>query len=139
MAKKNFKGISPDNPALPYFSTQEGRDDHIIQDGHDSQDVHSVHNGQDGQDGQDGLNGYDGQDGRDSQDRLDDYNGQDGQDVQHGQQTDKTPKCHINLRVTQELKDYLTEASWRERKNITQYLTDLIESDMKAKAGEHNV
>jgi len=107
MAKKNFKGIHPDNPALSYISESQNN-------GQDAPIVHDGHNRPDGQ-----------------------Y-GHDNQIVQHGQHRhdrqsghDKAAKCHINLRVSQILKDYLTDASWRERKNITQYLTDLIEADMK--------
>lgn len=130
MPKKSFKGISPDNPALPYFSPQDGQDSHIVQDGQDRS------NGQ--QDSGDRVV----HSGHVDHDSSNVHNVQYGQDRPHGQSpTDKTSKCHINLRVSQELKDYLTDASWRERKNITQYLTDLIEADMKAKQakeGEKN-
>ena len=117
MAKKNFKGIRPDNPALSYISEPQdnGQDEHVVHDGHNRPNGQYGHNNQIVHDGQHMS------------------------DRQYGH--DKAAKCHINLRVSQMLKDYLTDASWRERKNITQYLTDLIEVDMKnkqLKQGEDN-
>lgn len=43
---------------------------------------------------------------------------------------------HINLRLTQEAKDFLADASWQQRMNITQYINALIEADMAKRVGE---
>lgn len=55
------------------------------------------------------------------------------------QRKDTIKYCNINLRLRQDLKDYLNDASWQERTTMTQYLSDLIEADMKVKAGKKNV
>lgn len=38
----------------------------------------------------------------------------------------------FNLKLPMECKDYLQEMAWRNRTTITEYLTDLVESDIKA-------
>lgn len=38
----------------------------------------------------------------------------------------------FNLKMPMECKDYLQEMAWRNRTTITEYLTDLVEADMKA-------
>lgn len=58
---------------------------------------------------------------------------------------DILPASKMLARLIAELidtgKDYLNNASWRERTTMTQYLSDLIEADKKYKTmeGESNV
>lgn len=43
----------------------------------------------------------------------------------------KKPKYHhFNLKLTNEYKKFLEDASWRARKSVTQYLRDLIKEQM---------
>ena len=111
MAKKSFKGISPDNPALAYMSDTGYNDD--IQDVQRKDDIQHI-------DGKDSV--YAVRD-KDAVQRID--------DIQDVQPADKPAKyCNINLRLRKDLKDYLGDASWRTRTTMTQYISDLIEADM---------
>ena len=116
MAKKNFKQIADDNPALAFLGKQ------TTEDTNDVQPVHGVHDAQDI---------YDVQTVHDNQDVGDVHGVQDIQLVHSSKSAVKY--CNINLRMTQEMKDYLTNESWKARTNLTQYLNDLIQADMDAK------
>ena len=71
----------------------------------------------------------------------------DGQDVGSVQPVDDghdvksvIKYTHINLRVTQETKDYLSDASWQQRMNVTQYINALIDADIaRNRGGSNNV
>lgn len=46
--------------------------------------------------------------------------------------TAKTEYYRFNAKLPMECKDYLQEMAWRNRTTITEYLTRLIQEDMKA-------
>jgi len=92
MAKKSFKAVADDNPALAFLGKQADDENiHSVQNEELVHDVDSVH------------------------------------DVRHIQY------CNINLRITQKMKDFLTDESWKARMNVTQYINALIKADMDAK------
>ena len=114
MPKKTFKKVADDNPALAFLGKQDGQAAqavHDVQDVHDVQAVHDVH---------------------DVHDAHDVHTVHDVHDVQP-EKTILVKYTNINLRVTHETKDFLTDESWKSRMNITQYINALIQSDMDAK------
>lgn len=42
-----------------------------------------------------------------------------------------SPDTRINLRLPKTHHDYLSEVSWKARTNMTQYMRELIEKDMR--------
>jgi len=168
--KKGFKNVTDDNPALAFLGTQNVQavsdeqngqavdDVHNIDDVHDVQSIPNVDDVQSIHDAANNHNVYHVSSIQDSHDigdvhdvsRIHDVPNAHSVDTAHSGQTvsdvqaEKLPPvkyAHINLRVTQEAKDFLSDESWRSRMNVTQYINSLIEADMAAKArvGESDV
>lgn len=53
--------------------------------------------------------------------------------VAHETRNVPLPPYRINLRVRPEYKKHLEEMSWKTRKNITEYINDLIKEDISIK------
>jgi hypothetical protein len=136
MPKKTFKKVADDNPALAFLGKQDGQ---AIHDAHDIHNVQTIHTGQ-GIDYVDYVDDvHDGHNVHVVHDVYHVYNDQDVHNVDAGHSVDAVHETalvkytHINLRVTQETKAFLSDESWKSRMNITQYINALIQSDMDAK------
>ena len=52
----------------------------------------------------------------------------------HSTHHESVPKYYrINLKLKAEFKDFLSNASWKKKQSITQYINDLIQADMDTK------
>jgi hypothetical protein len=70
-----------------------------------------------------------------TQDVLDISNTEDTLDMQDTQKVNKKKEYYrLNLKLDIELKEYITEAAWRERMTVTEYLNNLIRKDRERKS-----
>jgi len=61
---------------------------------------------------------------------------QNTQDMLHVQSVQDIPKkrgyYRLNLKLDMELKDYISDAAWQRKMNVTEYLSTLIRADMES-------
>ena len=109
MAKKSFKSVADDNPALAFLGKQS---DENVQPIQNEDAVYSVH---------------------DIQQIHNEHDIHDVQQIQNKYHVHDVQYCNINLRITKKMKDFLTDESWKSRMNVTQYINALINADMDVK------
>ena len=57
----------------------------------------------------------------------------DVQDAQSVQATRAARTERLSLRLDSSIKEYISEAAWRQRMSVTEYICSLVRADMKAK------
>ena len=70
---------------------------------------------------------------RDVQDAQSVQATRDVQDAQSVQATRAARTERLSLRLDSSIKEYISEAAWRQRMSVTEYICSLVRADMKAK------